>query len=123
VPKKTKSQSPTAPSTNATANSPVAAQTEPTKPVTKKPAAKAKSASSKAASKKKSARKTAASPKAKAVLKQASPGLSEPSDADIRLRAYFIAERRVQYALQGDPALDWIEARRQLLEEAQQPAS
>jgi hypothetical protein len=43
---------------------------------------------------------------------------AEPSEADIRLRAYFIAERRIQLALQGDPALDWIEARRQLIEEA-----
>ena len=41
-----------------------------------------------------------------------------PSDADIRLRAYFIAERRVQLALQGDPANDWLEARQQLLQEA-----
>lgn len=44
----------------------------------------------------------------------------EPSDADIKLRAYFIAERRVQLALHGDPARDWLEARRQLLEEASQ---
>ena len=48
---------------------------------------------------------------------------AEPSDADIRLRAYFIAERRVQLALQGDPARDWIEARQQLIEEARQPRS
>jgi len=34
------------------------------------------------------------------------------------LRAYFIAERRVQLALQGDPARDWIVAREQLIEEA-----
>ena len=47
----------------------------------------------------------------------------EPSDADIRLRAYFIAERRVQLALAGDPALDWIEAREQLLQEARQARS
>ena len=43
---------------------------------------------------------------------------TEPSDADIRLRAYFIAERRVQLALQGDPANDWLEAKQQLLQEA-----
>ena len=48
---------------------------------------------------------------------------TEPSEADIRLRAYFIAERRVQLALQGDPARDWIEARQQLLAEAQQAGS
>ena len=46
----------------------------------------------------------------------------EPSDADVRLRAYFIAERRVQLALQGDPARDWIEARQQLLQEASRRA-
>lgn len=45
----------------------------------------------------------------------------EPSDADIRLRAYFIAEHRVQRALQGDPANDWLEAKRQLLKEAAVP--
>ena len=48
---------------------------------------------------------------------------TEPSEADIRLRAYFIAERRVQLALQGDPARDWIEARQQLVEEAQASTS
>ena len=48
---------------------------------------------------------------------------AEPSDADIRLRAYFIAERRVQLALQGDPARDWIEARQQLIEEGRQARS
>ena len=40
--------------------------------------------------------------------------------ADIRLRAYFIAERRVQFALHGDPAMDWVEARKQLIEERSQ---
>ena len=49
--------------------------------------------------------------------------LAEPSDADIRLRAYFIAERRVQLALQGDPAKDWLDAKQQLLEEARQARS
>ncbi|HSH38509.1 MAG TPA: hypothetical protein VK993_06965 [Chthoniobacterales bacterium] len=48
---------------------------------------------------------------------------AEPSDADIRLRAYFIAERRVQLALQGDPAKDWLDARQQLLDEARQGRS
>ena len=44
---------------------------------------------------------------------------SEPSDDEIRLRAYFIAERRHKLSLPGDSNHDWIEARRQLLEEAQ----
>jgi hypothetical protein len=42
----------------------------------------------------------------------------EPSDEEIRIRAYFIAERRLQLSLQGDSAHDWIEAKRQLIEEA-----
>lgn len=41
-----------------------------------------------------------------------------PSDEEIQTRAYFIAERRMQLSLQGDSAHDWIEARRQLVEEA-----
>jgi hypothetical protein len=45
---------------------------------------------------------------------------AEPSDSDIRIRAYFIAERRAQMSIPGDPALDWIEAREQLIAEAQQ---
>ena len=46
----------------------------------------------------------------------------EPSDEEIRIRAYFIAERRMQLALQGDSDHDWIEARRQLVEEASRSA-
>ncbi len=42
----------------------------------------------------------------------------EPTDDEIRIRAYFLAERRHQLSLPGDSAHDWIEARRQLLEEA-----
>ena len=57
------------------------------------------------------------------VRKQRSTTAREPSEADIRLRAYFIAERRVQLALQGDPARDWIEARQQLLAEARRTSS
>lgn len=44
--------------------------------------------------------------------------IHEPTDEEIRLRAYFIAERRIQLSLEGDSAHDWIEARRQLIEEA-----
>lgn len=43
---------------------------------------------------------------------------SGPSDEEIRIRAYFIAERRLQLSLPGDSAHDWIEAKRQLVEEA-----
>jgi hypothetical protein len=42
----------------------------------------------------------------------------EPTDDEIRIRAYFLAERRQQLSLPGDSAHDWIEARRQLIEEA-----
>jgi hypothetical protein len=47
-----------------------------------------------------------------------SPAATEPSDDDIRTRAYFLGERRARLSLPGDSAHDWIEARRQLLEEA-----
>jgi hypothetical protein len=49
--------------------------------------------------------------------------ITEPSDEEIRIRAYFIGERRAQLSLQGDSAHDWIEAKRQLLEEAKRTAS
>ena len=42
----------------------------------------------------------------------------EPTDDEIRLRAYFLAERRHRLSLPGDSNHDWIEARRQLIEEA-----
>lgn len=38
----------------------------------------------------------------------------QPSDDEIRLRAYFIAERRVQMGIPGTEHDDWVEARRQL---------
>ena len=42
----------------------------------------------------------------------------EPSDDAVRLRAYFISERRRRFALPGDAESDWLEAKRQLLTEA-----
>jgi len=62
-----------------------------------------------AAPKKLGAKKPAAAPKAPV----------EPTDEQIRLRAYFIAERRHKLSLPGDSSHDWIEARRQLIEESQ----
>ena len=47
----------------------------------------------------------------------------EPSDDEIRLRAYFIAERRLQLCLEGDSTHDWLEARRQLVEESKLSSS
>jgi hypothetical protein len=73
----------------------------------------------KAAPKKKAVATKAAAPK-----KVSSSGSRhEPSDEEIRIRAYFIAERRIQLSLQGDSAHDWIEARRQLIEEARATSS
>ncbi|HEX4665657.1 MAG TPA: hypothetical protein VH207_03575 [Chthoniobacterales bacterium] len=40
------------------------------------------------------------------------------SDDNVRMRAYFISERRQQQGLPGDSAHDWLEALRQLQEEA-----
>jgi len=42
----------------------------------------------------------------------------EPPDEQIRLRAYFISERRRRFALPGDAESDWLEAKRQLLSDA-----
>jgi hypothetical protein len=39
------------------------------------------------------------------------------SDEQIRIRAYFISERRRRFALPGDADSDWLEAKRQLLSE------
>jgi hypothetical protein len=43
---------------------------------------------------------------------------ANPTDEQIQLRAYFIAERRHRLQLAGDANSDWIEARRQLVAEA-----
>jgi hypothetical protein len=48
------------------------------------------------------------------------PMSGEPSDDAVRLRAYFISERRRRFALPGDAESDWVEAKRQLLAEARQ---
>jgi hypothetical protein len=46
------------------------------------------------------------------------PMSGEPSENAVRLRAYFISERRRRFALPGDTESDWLEAKRQLLAEA-----
>ena len=52
-------------------------------------------------------------------LPSAEPSTSaEPSEEIIRLRAYFISERRRRFALPGDAESDWLEAKRQLFSEA-----
>jgi DsbC/DsbD-like thiol-disulfide interchange protein len=45
------------------------------------------------------------------------PMSGEPSEDAVRLRAYFISERRRRFALPGDTESDWLEAKRQLLTE------
>jgi hypothetical protein len=54
--------------------------------------------------------KTSTSPETRAT--------AEPSDEQIRLRAYFISERRRRFALPGDADSDWLEAKRQMLSES-----
>ena len=53
------------------------------------------------------------SPQADVTLMQ-----EDPSEDAVRLRAYFISERRRRFALPGDTESDWLEAKRQLLAEA-----
>jgi hypothetical protein len=55
---------------------------------------------------------------AKGLLPREPEGLGDPSDEAVRLRAYFISERRRRFALPGDAESDWLEAKRQLLSEA-----
>jgi hypothetical protein len=83
------------------------------------PRKKSPSAPVKSKAKKTAAKKTAP-PASRGAAKKASsaPALREPTDEEIRIRAYFLAERRHQLSLPGDSAHDWIEARRQLIEES-----
>lgn len=60
-------------------------------------------------------KKTAA--KAKIVKSSKPVPAIEPSDEEIRIRAYFIAERRNRLDLPGDSNTDWLEAKRQLVSE------
>lgn len=86
---------------------------------TTEPKKKSRSAAAKPKAKKPAAKKTIAVAVRGSAKKATSPSLlREPSDDEIRLRAYFLAERRLQLSLPGDSAHDWIEARRQLIEEA-----
>ena len=65
-------------------------------------------------------RKPTAIPQEQNVATPAETGnvAANPSDEAIRLRAYFISERRRRFALPGDADSDWLEARRQLLSES-----
>lgn len=74
-----------------------------------KPARRARSTSSR----KKSAAKAAKPRK----TKTAATAIADPTDDEIRIRAYFVAERRHRLSLGGDADSDWLEAKRQLLSE------
>lgn len=50
--------------------------------------------------------------------KASTASMLDPSHEEIRIRAYFISERRYRLGLPGDSNSDWIEARRQLLSES-----
>jgi hypothetical protein len=71
-----------------------------------------KSAGKKPAAKKSRARKKVAARATKPTL---------PSDEQIRVRAYFLAEKRTQSLFDGDHNSDWLEAKRQLFKEAGLP--
>ena len=62
------------------------------------------------------AKKTSAK-KAGKLSKTKTPTQPLPTEEEIRIRAYFISERRHRFALPGDATSDWEEARRQLLSE------
>jgi len=61
--------------------------------------------------------KSPAAPKKKPAKRPAPAKTAGPSDEEIRIRAYFISERRRRLALPGDASCDWLEAKRQLVSE------
>ena len=63
-------------------------------------------------------KKSAPAQKASVTMPPGAGTTARPSDEEIRLRAYFISERRRRFALPGDADSDWLEARRQLLSES-----
>jgi hypothetical protein len=66
-----------------------------------------------------SSKKGVATRQAKASMPpEAGATAARPSDDEIRIRAYFISERRRRFALPGNADSDWLEAKRQLLSES-----
>jgi len=61
---------------------------------------------------------TGSKPRTTEVGNEPAPAEAAISDEEIRLRAYFISQWRVQNGITGDSGNDWLEARRQLLAEA-----
>src|SRR5256885_5544641 len=99
---------------------PVARETS----VAKTPAAKSPGRNSKTGARRSGARKTGPGAKRAHAAAQKNAVSQEltPSDDEIRLRAYFISEWRRQNGIVGESADDWLEARRQLQEEARERA-
>jgi hypothetical protein len=67
------------------------------------------------AAKKTATKRAAAGQKGKS--KRPNAGATKPNDEEIRIRAYFISERRRRLGLPGDASSDWLEAKKQLLSE------
>jgi hypothetical protein len=63
-------------------------------------------------------KKSATARKGKVSMPPEADPAAKPSDEEIRMRAYFISERRRRFALPGDADSDWLEAKRQLLSES-----
>jgi hypothetical protein len=84
------------------------------KPAAAEPKKKSRVAAATTTRKKSTAPRKTASKQSTA---SASKPAIEPTDEQIRLRAYFLAERRYRLSLPGDSNHDWIEARRQLIDE------
>jgi hypothetical protein len=63
-------------------------------------------------------KKSAPAQEARVTMPPKAGTTARPSDEEIRLRAYFISERRRRFALPGDADSDWLEAMRQLLSES-----
>jgi hypothetical protein len=68
---------------------------------------------------KSSAKKTSATRPAKPRSSAKAVKPANPTDEEVRLRAYFVSERRHRLGLAGDASSDWLEAKRQLLSEAE----
>jgi flagellar hook-length control protein FliK len=93
---------------------------------------KKKSAAAKAAAPKPKRKKTAGKPRASTPAESASvrkSGVARAkksgvtvSDDHIRMRAYFISQERLREGRPGSSDTDWLEARRQLEEQASLPA-
>jgi hypothetical protein len=83
--------------------------------ITKTPAARRRSTTGKTAGP--APKKTATALTGKVSMPPEAGTMAGPSDEQIRIRAYFISERRRRFALPGDADSDWLEAKRQLLSE------